>query len=125
VNFLIPVFLILHGLAHLVGFVGAFQLVPQIVQQRSVFAGHVSIDDVAAKSFGVIWLLCGVGFTVAAAGAVFGTNWWPFLTLGLAPVSLLLSVTFWPEARLGLPINLLILGIMLFNRWSGWPLGVE
>ncbi len=122
VNFLIPVFLVLHGLAHLVGFVGAFRLVPQIVPQSSVFAGHVSIREATAKVFGVLWLLCAVSFAVAAAGAAFRTTWWASLALGIAPVSLVLSVVFWPEARLGVPINLLIITIMLFSGWSGWPL---
>lgn len=121
-NSLIPILLVLHALAHVVGFVGAFQLVPQVVQQRSVFAGRVSIGDATAKCLGVFWLLCAVGFTVAAAAAVLRTSWWPSLTLGVAPASLLLSLMFWPEARLGLPINLLIIGIMLFAKWSGWPL---
>lgn len=125
VNFLVPVLLMLHGLAHLAGFVGAFRLVPQVVQQSSVLAGRVSIGETTARFFGVFWLLCAVAFTVAATGAVFRTGWWPLLTLCSAISSLLLSLTFWPESRLGLPIILLIIAIMLFARWSGWPLGID
>ncbi|MFT3928561.1 MAG: hypothetical protein QM778_38890 [Myxococcales bacterium] len=123
--FLIPVLLLLHGVAHLVGFVGAFRWVPQIVQQSSVLSGRVSIGEGTSKIFGVLWLLCAVAFVVAAGGAAVRSGWWQALTFYTAPLSLLLSLTFWPEARLGVPINLLIIGMMLFSRWSAWPFGVD
>lgn len=119
---LVPVLLLAHGLAHLVEFAGEFRLVPQLVPQPFILAGRMKVGDKAARFFGALWLLCALGFAVAAGGAVLQMSWWPSLVFVVCPLSLLLSLMFWPETQLGVPINLLILGVMLFSRWSGWPL---
>jgi hypothetical protein len=106
----------------MVAFVSAFHLVPQIARQPSILAGRVRLGDTASKLLGVLWLLCALGFSAAAVGAVLQVAWWPALVFSVSPVSLVLSMMYWPAMQLGVPINLLILAMMLLSRWSGWPI---
>jgi hypothetical protein len=117
----IPVLLALHGLAHMAELVGAFRLTLPRTQRRASLADSTRARG--ARLIDLAWLLCAVGFVAAAMGATWSAGWWPAVTLASATVSLLLSLALWPNSGLGLPINLLILGIMLFDRWSGWLLG--
>ena len=106
----------LHGIAHLVGFAGAWQLAParEIPYKTTVFAGHVHLGDRGIRVMGVLWLLAALAFVVAAGGAVFNTHWWVRAAVIVTGVSLAMTIVEWPEARLGLVVNLAILGALLF-----------
>src|SRR5829696_5581074 len=100
----LAILMALHGVAHLVGFSGAWSLAPEGVPYKTtVLAGHVDLGDVGIRAVGLLWL--------AAAAA--------FLFAGLAAVSLRLSATEWPEARIGVAINALIITALIAARWLG------
>jgi hypothetical protein len=109
----IAILLVLHGIAHFVGFAGAFQLgdVGRTVHIMSFFRGERSFTEAQVQAFGMLWLTLGLAFICCAALLFFDNPLWPLATTGICIVSGLMCVAFWPEARFGLFVNL---AIMLF-----------
>jgi len=113
----LAVLMAVHGVAHLVGFAGAWRLAPDgVAYKTTVLAGHVELGDVGIRAVGVLWLALAVGFAVSALGIIGDRSWWPATALGVTIASLLLCATEWPEARIGVAINVLILGVLVAGR---------
>ena len=113
----LAVLMMVHGVAHLVGFAGAWRLAPDgIPYKTTVLAGHVDLGDVGIRAVGVLWLGLALGFAVAAIGIIGDRSWWPATAVGVTIASLLLSATEWPEARIGVAINVLILGALAVGQ---------
>ena len=104
-----------HGFAHLVGFAGAWQLAPakEIPYKTTVLAGHVHLGDAGIRVMGVLWLLAALAFIAAAGGAAFNSPWWMRGALVVTCVSLAMTIVEWPEARIGVVVNLVILAVLL------------
>jgi hypothetical protein len=121
VRIALAVLMTFHGVAHLVSFVEAWRLIPQgFPYKTTVLAGHVDLGDVGIRAVGVIWLLVAVGFFIAAIGAVTVSGWWVPMAIGIAVASLLLSSAELPDARIGVVINLAIVGALVAGRQFGW-----
>ena len=105
----------LHGIAHLVGFAGAWQLAParEIPYKTTVLGGHLHLGDIGIRVMGVLWLFAAVAFVVAAGGAVFNARWWTNAALIVTAVSLAMTIVEWPEARFGLVVNVAIIAALL------------
>ena len=105
----------LHGIAHLVGFAGAWQLAPakEIPYKTTVFGGHWQLGDAGIRVMGVLWLFAALAFIVTAGGAVYNTRWWTNAALIVTAVSLAMTIVEWPEARFGLVVNVGILAALL------------
>ena len=109
-----------HGLAHLAGFAGAWQIAPVgYPYKTTILKGHVDLGNAGMRVIGTLWLLIGAVFAVAAIGTLMGVAWWPQLTLFIAVVSLLLSVAELPEARLGVAINIAIIAALIVGSRLG------
>lgn len=105
----------LHGIAHLVGFAGAWQLAPakEIPYKTTVLGGHWQLGDAGIRIMGVLWLFAALAFIVAAGGAVYNARWWINAALIVTAVSLVMTIIEWPEARFGLVVNVGILAALL------------
>ena len=119
----LAVFLLLHGVAHLVGFAGPWGLSSRIAPQTALLDGRLAIGPGGMRAVGVFWLITGAAFAVAAAGALRHNTWWPSLTLTVAVVSLILSIFGLPEAKLGIAINVFIIAGLLLAQLSGSTFG--
>lgn len=119
----LALFLLLHGIAHFVGFVGTWGLSDKIALQTALLDGRISMGPGAMRVVGALWLIAGVTFAVAAVGALRHTSWWPALTLGVAIGSLVLSIFGMPEARAGVAINVFIIAGLLLAQLSGSTFG--
>lgn len=115
-RFVLAILMLMHGVAHLVGFVGAWRLAPAspaMPYKTTLLAGHVEVGDAGIRAVGLLWLAAAIAFMVAAVGAAVDASWWvgaaTLVTLG----SLLLTVLEWPLARVGLYVNLAILLALL------------
>ena len=112
--------MVVHGLAHSVGFVGAWHIGPESVPYKTtVLAGRLDLGHAGIRVVGTLWLAAAIAFVLAAIAAVMGVAWWPQLALFVALVSALLSAAELPEARLGLAINVGIIAVLLTGRWLG------
>ena len=124
-------FLVLHGIAHLVGFLVPFGLAPATAPGQPppprpdvLFGGQLLIGDAAARLLGVGWLALAAAFVVVASGVVRGAAWWPAALAGVAVASLAMSAAFWPGARIGVYIDALLLALvaaLLLTGRAGVP----
>jgi len=117
---MLAILMAVHGIAHLVGFAGAWHLVPGGFPYRTtVLGGQLDLGNAGIRVVGLLWLITSVAFVAVAMGAVAGVAGWVPAALTIAMVSLLLSVLEFPEAHLGVVINIAI--IMALG--AGWWLG--
>jgi hypothetical protein len=112
-RYVIAAFFAAHGFAHLVGFegtwgVGAFEG----KAKAPALLSEISTDSATLKLFGILWLIGLLAFAVAAAGVVFKTRWAPTATAGAALFSLVISLVSWPDAWIGVVINVAILAVL-------------
>ncbi|HEX2871761.1 MAG TPA: hypothetical protein VHP33_10900 [Polyangiaceae bacterium] len=98
------VLLALHGVGHLVGFRSAFWPTPIDLQRRS---------SLVSKLDGLVWLVLALGFVGSAGLLLFHQAGWTVLLLMSAAGSALMCLLSWPEARLGLLIDVVLLVLVL------------
>ncbi len=116
----LALFLFVHGIAHLVGFVGTFQLSPSVPFNPKVLGGAATVEGLGLKTYGVSWLLLSLGFAVVAVGGLLSAHWWLPAAVAVTASSLVLCTVGWPEARIGLFINVALL--LLFAVAERLPL---
>jgi hypothetical protein len=110
---LIAAILLVHGVAHLVGFVRAWGLSTATAPRPPL----VDLGAAGVKVTGILWLLLALTYVVAAVLVLMRAPLAIWVTLGTSVVSLVLCTLTWPDARLGIPIDaLLIAGALLAFR---------
>ena len=104
-RFALVALLIAHGVAHLVGFVVPWK-------RTTILGGATDVGDAGARALGVVWLVAALAFVLLAGAVLAGWNVrvWTFATLSL---SIVLCVAGWPEARIGLVVNVVLLTVLL------------
>jgi hypothetical protein len=112
----------LHGIAHVVGFVMPWQLMTPEAggYSTTILNGRIDLGSGGIRMLGLIWLALAVGFVLAALGSWLGFGGWVRAAAVLAIVSLALSVLGWPEAKIGVPVNLAILGALYMGTRLDW-----
>ena len=114
----LAVLMAVHGVAHLVGFAGAWKLVPGGFPYRTtVLGGQVDLGNAGIRAVGLLWLITAVAFVTVAVGAVAGVAWWAPAALAIATVSLLLTVLEFPEAHTGAVIDIAIIMALGAGWW--------
>ena len=88
-------YLIVHGLIHLFGFVANSQIVEteDITYQTTVLAGRLDVGDVGTRVLGIVWLLAAVAFVVSGVTIFSSPAWWWSFTLAVTVVSMALCIT--------------------------------
>ncbi|MGD8494911.1 MAG: hypothetical protein PVF05_01885 [Gemmatimonadales bacterium] len=116
-RFLLALLMALHGLAHGVGFVVTWRLTEfqDMPHDTTLLSGTVDVGEAGIRAVGVLWLLAGVAFFVAAGAALVNAAWWPTMTVVTAVCSLPLSIAGWPESRIGVAVNLVLLVLIAFG----------
>lgn len=116
-RYLLAVLMTVHGLAHLVGFVVSWKLVklPEVPYRTTLLAGKIDVGDAGIRVMGLTWLLAAVALIVVAVGLIVGAPWSlpaAVVTLG---ASLALSVVGWPDSRIGIVVNVLLLALLMIG----------
>jgi pimeloyl-ACP methyl ester carboxylesterase len=104
--------LLLHALAHLVGFLVPWKLVTprgRPAEAMQLFGGRVALGTTGARAFGIVWLLAGLGFAWIVIGWWRGQPWAGAALIAIVLGSLLLTAIWWPTARIGFLLNVGIL----------------
>lgn len=109
---LFAVFLVVHGLIHLMGAAKAFGVaeIPQLTQQ---------ID----RPLGVLWLLTAALLVVTSVSLFTWPQWWWVVGAGALVVSQVVIATSWTDARYGTIANVIVLlgvalGFLSQGPWS-------
>lgn len=112
----------LHGIAHVVGFVGSWQLgeSSNIPYKTTLLNGKLDVGDVGIRVVGVFWLVTALAFAVASLGAIAERGSWVPTALVIAIFSMALSLLEWPAARIGVFVNIALVAALLLGRRQGW-----
>ena len=107
-----------HGIAHLVGFLVPWRLttVSEVPYSTTILAGSVDIGPTGARVIGLMWLVVALAFLLVAGGVWLQAAWWYRAAFTAVIVSTALCVLGWPEARLGIPANVVLAGFLI-----AWP----
>ena len=121
-RFILGIFLIMHGIAHLVGFAVPWRIIQSedSPYKTTLLSRRVDIGDIGIRLVGIAWLVAAFIFIVAGAGLILQMTWWEPITLYVSMGSLVLSVLGWPESRIGVILNLAILGFLGIGSNQGW-----
>lgn len=116
----LAIFLILHGLVHLLWFVVPWQMteVEGLPFRTTIIAGHVDVREGGMRFLGLLWVLATIGFVVAGLGLLFSASWWATAVLVTAVYSFILCLISLPESKWGALIDAGIVTIFLFGNQS-------
>jgi hypothetical protein len=114
-------FLAFHGMAHLFGFRAAFWPSPGLPVRSSLFGGVLGVGYFGTRVLGVLWLLLALGYLLSAALFLLRSPSWTAVTLGVTCTSAMLCLLFWPEARIGLFIDVVLFVVVLALSRTGSP----
>ena len=122
INVLAAIYLIVHGVIHLIGFVVNFQIteIEDITYKTTVLAGKLDVGDDGTRVLGVVWLLVAVAFVISGVAVFFSPSWWWSYTLAVTVVSLIVTILGWPDARFGVLANIIILIFLFIGPRLGW-----
>ncbi|MBS1913892.1 MAG: ABC transporter permease [Bacteroidetes bacterium] len=106
---------LIHGIAHLPGFIVLARVATMkgMPYRTTILGGRVDVGDIGARTIGLLWLLAGAAFVAAGIGLYAGAVWWRSGALGVAAFSLVLGILCWPETRIGVVINAVIIAVIL------------
>ena len=92
---------------------------PDATYRTTVMAGIVDLSETGIRVLGVFWLLTAIAFLALAGAALTQQPVWMPVALTVTLVSLSLSLVAWPESRLGVPVNVLIIVALLLGPRFG------
>ena len=119
----ISILLLLHGVAHLVGFLGPWGFLPAPrpgmappPQTNVLFGGRVALGDTMARALGIAWLVIAIAFAIVAFGLWRQAPWIRVAYATIVLTSLALTIAWWPLSRIGVLVNaVLILAPLVFG----------
>lgn len=117
---LFALILLVHGIAHTVGFAGAWRIGSSVPYTTTILAGHFDVGDTGIRALGVVWLALALAFVLLAVAAFARIYWWPAAALTLAAISLFMCIVAWPEAQAGAALNLGLMVALLAAMRLGW-----
>lgn len=112
-RWLLAAFLVAHGVAHLVGFVGPWRLSKAVPYTTTLLGGRLDVGDVGIRALGIAWLLAALGFAGLAVAITLRWPGWLPAAAAVTAASLVLSALAWPEARVGVFVDLALLAYFL------------
>lgn len=118
----LAILMALHGIAHMVGFAGSWQLAASsdLPYKTTVLNGRLDLGDKGIRALGVLWVVAALAFVFVAAGAVLDAGWWAKAAVVTAVGSLALTLLELPAARIGLVLNLFLITVLLLIQQFHW-----
>jgi hypothetical protein len=105
------IFLILHGLIHLMGTAAYLKLaeIKGLPYKTTLLGGRWDLGANGIAVYGALWAVAAIGFVVAAVALIAGWGWWQPVLIGVTLFSLVLTALDWGVAYAGVIINIIIL----------------
>jgi len=120
-HFVISALFVIHGVAHLVGFVVPWRIatLEETPYKTTILNGKIDVGDSGIRAIGVGWLIAALAFMVCAVAVAMQLQWWIWVTMAATLVSFDLTIIGWPESRIGVAVNVLIV-VLLIASALGW-----
>jgi uncharacterized membrane protein YphA (DoxX/SURF4 family) len=129
IRILFGIFLVLHGLVHLLYFGQSaryFELQPGMAWPDGSWAFSKLLGGEANRTLASILLvLAAIGLAISGIGVLAGQSWWRPMIAGSAIFSSVIFILFWDgvvqhldnKGAIGILINVAILAAVLIFRW--------
>lgn len=113
--------LVIHGLIHVMGFVGTWGLAEfQGASRTPTNCITARPGDAIVRVLGIVWLLALAAFLFAATLLLTDSAMWRPVALGAAAISMAPVALWWQNAPMGAVANALVLVAVVFaNRLDG------
>ena len=108
--------LIAHGLAHLPGILGSFDLATFEDASRQPNLLFTDAGDRAIQALGVVWTLAALSFVVAGAGMLFRRDWSRTAIWVALAFSLPVTVLWYQDAIVGLVLSVSIAVVLMATQ---------
>ncbi len=130
-RFIIGVFIVLHGLVHLLYFGQSrrlFELRPGMVWPEDSWAFSTLLgNDATRRLASISCVLAAMGFAAGGTGILVSQTWWPPVVVVSAAFSAVIFILFWDgkmqklddKGGIALIINTAILAAVLILKWPG------
>jgi hypothetical protein len=119
-RFAVAFLLIMHGLAHITGLLGAWTSSQEFSDKHWLFSEGVTMRGTVGRAFSLLWFLALIYLVVAGLGLLFQQVWWPTLAVAGAATSLVAIVPWLtavpPGAWAGALFDVLVI-IALVSPW--------
>ena len=128
-RFIIGVFIVLHGLVHLLYFGHSwrlFELQPEMAWPDGSWVFSRLLGDETTRLLASIsCILAAIGFVAGGAGILVGQAWWRPVVMASAAFSAVILILFWDgelqkldnQGAIAILINMAILIAVLILRW--------
>jgi hypothetical protein len=119
---LLPVLMLLHGIAHLPGVLTSWRLAvfADAPYHTAVLGRRLDVGDAGMRVLGALWLAAGLGLMLSAVGAVIHHEQWLALALASTLLSTMLCTLEYPAAHIGWWTNAALLsGLVIVARSTG------
>jgi hypothetical protein len=120
-RFVIAALFVIHGVAHLVGFVVPWRIatLEETPYKTTILNGKVNVGDAGIRTVGALWLVTAAAYAACAVAVALQLHWWFWAAALTTLVSFGLTMIGWPESRIGVAVNGLI-AIALIGSALGW-----
>jgi hypothetical protein len=119
-RFAVAFLLIMHGLGHIIGLLGAWTSSQDFSGKHWLFSKGVTMRSTVGRAFSLIWCLALICLVAAGLGLLFQQVWWPTLATVGAAISLMANVPWLtavpPGAWAGALFDALII-VALVSPW--------
>src|SRR4051812_42558235 len=114
--------MILHGFAHLPGFLVPWRVtvVKAMPYRTTLLAGRIDVGDLGIRIVGALWLATLAAYVATGVGAIAGAPWWSAAAAVTTVLSLLLGLMSMPEARVGVVLDVVLLVVLAMAGPLGW-----
>ena len=116
-RFAVAFLLIMHGLAHITGLLGAWTSSQEFSDKHWLFSKGVTMRSTVGRAFSLLWFLALICLVGAGLGLLFQQVWWPTLAVAGAATSLVAIVPWLtavpPGAWAGALFDVLIIAALV------------
>ena len=112
------ILLMAHGIAHSVGFIVYWQIsdFEEVTYKTTILNGKVDVKDTGIRVIGIFWLLLALAFIINGIILIMGLSYWEMMAFYISIISLVFCIVGWPDSKIGIAVNILILILLILNR---------
>ena len=118
----LAVFLVLHGIAHIVGFVVPWRIakMDDMPYKTTIINGKIDVGDVGIRILGIIWLLIALAYFYSGWITYQQFDFWLTYTLVVSVISLAFCIIAVPDSHIGIYINIALIALYYLNDKFNW-----
>jgi len=105
----------------IIGFIVFWRIseIEGITYKTTIFNGKIDVADFGIRIIGIIWLLLSLTFIFNGITVILNLLFWESLAFYLAILSLIFCIMGWPDSKIGVFVNIIILVFLFLNRRFG------